>query len=258
MSHFIVGVIIPNTIEARQLENHLNKILAKYDENLKVPEYEKKCYCVGYQAEQVGEEAANKAEGTWQDRRDLWNKSDVYMAFSEEKRHVWDDEDITAAWEQFNKQWRADHDGVKWAVARSQSDYQKPSPTCEDCHGSGTVTSTYNPLSKWDWWSIGGRWDGALIEDRVGNSNSPDRMRTHEHIRNVVPLEELVQRAEAGNLFTFYAVITPDGEWHGRGNMGWFGMSSDKMPTESWETLSLDAYRKYAEGHDIVLIDMHI
>lgn len=23
--------------------------------------------------------------------------------------------------------------------------------------------STYNPLSKWDWWSIGGRWKGELI-----------------------------------------------------------------------------------------------
>jgi hypothetical protein len=48
---------------------------------------------------------------------------------------------------------------------------------CNDCDGTGTLTceqhgidnegpyymSTYNPKSKWDWYSLGGRWEGTFI-----------------------------------------------------------------------------------------------
>src|SRR5439155_2088993 len=38
--------------------------------------------------------------------------------------------------------------------------HKKPNPDCEDCKGSGVRQTTYNPKSKWDWWVVGGRWDG--------------------------------------------------------------------------------------------------
>jgi hypothetical protein len=30
-------------------------------------------------------------------------------------------------------------------------------PKCGECKGTGIYKSTYNPNSKWDWYSIGGR-----------------------------------------------------------------------------------------------------
>ena len=33
----------------------------------------------------------------------------------------------------------------------------------KDSDGKWKVYSTYNPLSKWDWWQVGGRFSGAFI-----------------------------------------------------------------------------------------------
>ena len=49
---------------------------------------------------------------------------------------------------------------------KSTSSWSKvePTPDCEDCNGSGTKVTTYNPASKWDWYQVGGRWEGKLVE----------------------------------------------------------------------------------------------
>lgn len=35
---------------------------------------------------------------------------------------------------------------------------------CESCKGTGVYKTTYNPDSRWDWYSVGGRWSGALSD----------------------------------------------------------------------------------------------
>jgi hypothetical protein len=67
---------------------------------------------------------------------------------------------------------------------------------------------TYNPKSKWDYYSVGGRYDGSIPG-------------------NVCPVRDLPEDV------TCFAIVTPDGEWHERGKLGWFGMVSDKSDT--WE-----------------------
>lgn len=37
---------------------------------------------------------------------------------------------------------------------------QKPDPVCRECYGTGSRSTTYNPKSKWDWYTVGGRWLG--------------------------------------------------------------------------------------------------
>lgn len=96
--------------------------------------------------------------------------------------------------------------------------------TCEECGGTGVETVTYNPQSKWDWFRIGGRWDGVVcrleeIDDKMGGFNFGDEFRTVE--RNAQAVSELAED------FTCRAVVTPDGEWHEQSTMGWFGLSSD-------------------------------
>lgn len=59
--------------------------------------------------------------------------------------------------------------------------------------------------------------------------------------------------------FSTYAVITPDGNWHSPGEMGWFGFSSDKYDDKikfenDFKVNFLDPYKdKY-----IVIVDCHI
>lgn len=94
----------------------------------------------------------------------------------------------------------------------------------------GNITSTYNKDAKWDWYKIGGRWDGEM-----GNDD------------NTTLVSELPED------FKTFAVVTPDGKWHGRGNMGWWGIVSDEDETYNFNKV-IEPYQDY----DCVLVDCHI
>jgi hypothetical protein len=82
--------------------------------------------------------------------------------------------------------------------------------------------STYNPLSKYDYYTI--------VKSGFEKSGLPD--------------------------FIPYAFVTPDGEWHSRGRMGWWAMSFDDMPDEEWEEIWKDTVKNY-KGK-FTWIDCHI
>ena len=105
---------------------------------------------------------------------------------------------------------------------------------CEECEGSGIYLSTYNEASKWDWYEIGGRWQGELSEN-----NSPDV----EFVRDI--------RKE----FEPFAFVTPDYEWHERARMGWWATTTDDNDgfAEEWKS-ALKTYN----NHVAVLLDCHI
>lgn len=126
----------------------------------------------------------------------------------------------------------------------------------EEISEDGGIYSTYNPNSKWDWYDIGGRWKNMLI---VGKSNDIkdckyvnsakvknikwDLMK-EESQKNMKPYEKYIEESyypkeyvkekfptEQSYInymtnFSTYAVLTPDGEWHEPGRMGWWGISS--------------------------------
>lgn len=91
----------------------------------------------------------------------------------------------------------------------------------------------YNPDSKWDWWEIGGRWRGAL--------NGQD----------IAPISELEPDAQ------FYALVTPSGEWHAKGRMGWFGMSQSEQDPDRWAAERAELLSGHAD-HLIAVVDCHI
>ena len=97
--------------------------------------------------------------------------------------------------------------------------------------------STYNPKAKWDWYEIGGRWDG------------------HYGQGNLIPLADLREVDPS------FAVVLPDGTWHERGNMGWFAAVTNEIPGDDWankfETL-IAPYRDPRQGAIAVLVDCHI
>lgn len=155
---------------------------------------------------------------------------------------------------------------------------------------NGDLYSTYNPDSKWDWWTVGGRFSGQLKDKRTGEEVSEGYMRDLEfamdkeeykrslewwktHIDNgntedMIVKPEYYQRlyrdaetyARFSSTFNTYAVVTPDGEWHAPGEVGYFGVSSES------EDEAREWYEKYEErfikGADpdwyLTIVDCHI
>lgn len=122
------------------------------------------------------------------------------------------------------------------------------------CGGTGKVMTTYNPHSKWDWWVIGGRWDGDLagaeqLDDGQGGFNFGDEFHTVE--RNVVRL------ADSKPSGAPYAFLTPEGEWVAKGEMGWWGISHGDAEAEEWEDTWTKVRQEYGENFAVQL-DCHI
>ena len=157
----------------------------------------------------------------------------------------------------------------------------------------GNILSTFNKESRWDWWVIGGRFSGMLLKDgehvdagRVGDLEfPPDREAyecalrfwdvvvdhkpaaegerfqsryTEQYYRDFYGDRETYARFQGQ--FSTFAVITPDGEWHERGRMGWWGCASETPEgVREWE----DAYkRRFLDTADpdwfVAIVDCHI
>jgi len=108
----------------------------------------------------------------------------------------------------------------------------------------GNLLSIYKPDSKWDWYAIGGRWEGMLTT-KEGACTDQARL-------NMLDLN-------SEEFFTF-AVITEDGLWHEKGEMYFFGNSSEtEEEAEEWKKTYWDRFIKTLSG-DILLtvVDCHI
>ena len=176
----------------------------------------------------------------------------------------------------------------------------------------GNPMTTYNPNSKWDWYSIGGRCagllkakegkhgegsafhanpriDGKFDSARVGDIDfSMDMDKYNKAIRywEVVvekqPLKENENSDDFDNWyrdgyyedyyrdketyakimasFVTYAVVSPDGEWFSKGDMGYWGCSSETAD----ESLNWDLHYKerFIDTADpdwtLTIVDCHI
>ena len=104
----------------------------------------------------------------------------------------------------------------------------------------GNLLSTYNPKSKWDWYSVGGRWSGGLTMIDGTEVNACDVCMI-DWLKTPVP----------------FAFVTPDGEWHERGEMGWWATVTNEKEQSGWE----DEFRKAIAdlvGAYVTLVDCHI
>lgn len=190
----------------------------------------------------------------------------------------------------------------------------------------GDIYTTYNPNSKWDWYSIGGRFDGKLeltddgIEEAINYHRNPQwfidlpREEQVEYVKwsSAAPIkyikwftrlsekdkgelkrwweinidgDELKDGEEKDEYFfwnpewfkrrykdadtyikvkemtTFFAVLTPDGEWHEPSKMGWFACTDGEPEDElQWD---LDFYENFIKPNldsDLIctVVDCHI
>ena len=113
-------------------------------------------------------------------------------------------------------------------------------------------TTTRNPKSKWDWWRIGGRWDGAVRNNRRYSQEGYNFSSAHEELKNnVLPAKELDHK------LIVHAVVTPDGQWHEKGHMGWFAVVRDEKENDTWDEEVIQLIRSHQDCM-IVGLDCHI
>lgn len=164
----------------------------------------------------------------------------------------------------------------------------------ENLDGEDNLLSTYNPNSKWDWYEVGGRWsrllktkngynvDSCLVKDldlTLDKEAYEKAIRfwelvvEHQQLRdgeekpfNLYKEEYYIKRYETKENYakkmstlSTYAVLTPDGEWHEPGRMGWWGMShADHNSEKAWD----EGYEKFlqeaAPNWKITIVDCHI
>jgi len=119
--------------------------------------------------------------------------------------------------------------------------------------------SERNPQSKWDWYVVGGRWDRGL--------------------RNVIPVKKALDKLAPPEAYNekgewvdgawehYYslghltprAIVDPDGGWHEKGRMGWFGISEGDR--SDWPQRVETLLRRVAEERPktvAVVVDFHI
>lgn len=295
MSHFPVAVIT----KGKPTEAVLAAMLAPYDESKEVLHFTSRADLI----KQKRKEISDFVESNY--ARYLTNK-EKYIAECTNESHI---KYIT---EEFPKK-------LLWTDEECYQDaikYTEKEDICKD----GSVRSTYNPDSKWDWYQVGGRWaglltvragtphelgekswtwddknpyksegnivkcDSARIKDLVFLDKEKDAQRarrfwelyvegdepqndeerdmikwawyTKEYFLETYKDKETYIRCESA--FCTYAVITKDGKWLAKGEMGWFGMSKDN-DVVAWH----DGYQKLvlddAEEDDyITIVDCHI
>lgn len=202
----------------------------------------------------------------------------------------------------------------------SEDDYVAASCDYEIDKETGKRGYWENPNRKWDWYVVGGRWDGLLlckdgtrknvakvkdvffIQDQAISGTDPiediHRFAGGEELIKGYRVPELlvpeiktvvdqarkdwneVMSAESGYpegylsklygseddyvkemvTISTYAVLTPDGKWHERGQMGWFGMSSEtEEEGKAFDDSYYENFIKNANpNHYLILVDCHI
>lgn len=224
MSHFTVGVIVPRKrvvsngcVDSDKVRAVVEKLLAPYDEGTNVAPY------VSFTPESV--KAKNEEK--------IAKYAAIVEAKDEKYNLAYVERELLELRGQTPEQWYAEE--LKYH---------------EDFNEKGEPLSTYNPNSKWDWWVIGGRWNGWLHEVH----EEQERLPKDDSVANNVATPALcLERNKIP-----YSLVTPDGVWHDKGRMGWWGISTDE--DEKWPQKVKEIYEKYSgkPEHLVVLVDCHI
>ena len=211
MSHFCVYVF-------HDENTTVDKLLAPYDENIELSPY------VLYTKEQ----AIAKVRSEIEDFKNRIYKE--YLADPDKYKENWghNKNHIDYIENEFPKK-------LNWTDEECYEDIAKWRREDGMVAEDGSILSTYNPKSKWDWYQVGGRWRGRIPGDEVKMSE-----------------------VDIDKINTPYAFVTPDGEWVERGEMGWFGISSNEMNEDEWDA----KFREYLKTLDkdiiLTLVDCHI
>ena len=180
--HWLTLVLIPS--DTQDVEEKVAELLSPPQER-EFPEYPVACACIGSVARIHGYDAVDQTP----DGKELLKRL----------------QDARSTGDQTTKaQVLRQRSDAADAVARTHLLYRKPDPDCDVCPGTGVWLASRNPAEHWDYWSIGGRWDGVLL----GKPRGDDVDGTMRLDDNCVPVTQLPPGLMPP------AIVTPDGLWH--------------------------------------------
>ena len=248
MSHFVVLVVVP-----KDHEDTVERLLAPYDENTEVEEHEESCYCINLKAITDAKTEAEKIFGNiYNIERSVYDRDDIKGLLkrrSELFEHkleepLSEDEklllnNLDSIIKQEIKIAGQPYEDYKNKILNEHPLKDKPNHDCNSCKGTGVVMTTSNPNSKWDWCEEGGRWYDFL---NLGS--------------NVAPVPEIIKALKDLNAGVF-AIVTPDGKWHEKGEMGWWATTSNE--NENWDVDMFNILEDYNSDEYVgVTIDCHV
>lgn len=269
MSHFVVGVITQKDANYDTLEG----MLAPYDENLECDFKDL--------TEKYIDEYTNDTRKMY-----LTPDGDLIYEYSS-KIPMKQKEGSTFSWEKerdIPEDWKEVEIPLK-DIYPNLTEYVRE---CQDVTLDGKWGYYYNAKSKWDWWTIGGRWSGYFDgRDTINVQDFNTGINLEAYNEALQEWKDWEDGKEVENFrLTFYkpefiydfyknaetfariqatpymrAVITPDGGWHEVGEMGWWGCS-DETGEEMIDWIDHFAERfilPYSNGdYEITAVDCHI
>ena len=229
--------------------------LAPFNEAIEVDAYQDACYCIGLVAKVYGRAMAEKKYKPFEQLRK------EYHAMNADKR---------PAWEEHIKPYVQ----IEEKHEKAHALYNKPDPHCKECDGSGKRETRYNPDSKWDWYSLGGRWFGywklklaakksinikKFLGDPGTGDNKPlfDVDMARKKDIDFESMKEILRKQKEGRSIATFAVLM-DGEWYERGNMGWWGMIANEKGKDVWEGEFWKLIEKLPPNTWLSVYDCHI
>lgn len=238
MSHFSVNAIIPNKVfnaanREENVKSFIDSQLEKFYESLETPRY------VEYTKEQLIAKQKKETEDY---------KNSTYAEYL--KDPIAYEKDCKNP----NHLAYLKNDFPKKLTYTDEQHYEEAIRyyEAEDIGNDGEVYSESNPNSKWDWYRVGGRWAGWLQnrQEELTTDNGFN-FGTQENVSdNYCTIKEATEK----KLIPF-AIVTPDGEWHEKAQMGWFAITINE--NDNWDNEAIKIYNNYPEDY-VVCVDCHI
>jgi hypothetical protein len=242
VSHFVTLVILPEGTAIETVEAVTAQLLEPYSADRPVKPYEMQCPCVGVDARLMVEAEVNKKFNVNKIR-------EQFKRLPEEERTESKLAVLLAPRNQLRERLFTAHP-LK----------EQPKAKCKMCHGTGKMVTHINPVSKWDWWVIGGRWDGwifgperqeASSDNKGGYNFGNEHHRPENNCRRVdeIPIDN--------PFYLPFAVVTPESEWFEQGEMGMWAVVVNGMSDDDWHQTVKAILAKYP-NHLAVAVDCHL
>lgn len=194
MSHFSVYVFVPPGYHtANAVESKVTDMMQPYGEDGETEQQEEDCNC-------VGEKAYNEVMA--QVDKEFGNIESLKEKFKQEKGYT-----PAGHWADWNE-FLTPRTKRMSELSLAHPLYNKPLPNCPECQGSGKRYIDVLVDQQYDWYTIGGRYAGALRDE--GYFPSEERDQYDDNIKaNARKVSKITENAPVP-----YAIVTPDGAWH--------------------------------------------
>lgn len=249
MSHYTVAIILDKNIDESSINEAVEQALAPYDENMET------------------------------ERRLIKTKDDIISGLlaTREEYELLFRELLNIGREAFSEKYnewlfhRVERMNSGLSDTEMFADYQS-GYSSDEFDEEGNQYSTYNENSKWDWWTVGGRWpsliNGKLDYARVKDINfnaTNSKSRAREEYRGEPFFKKEFKSFEkfyALSKYTItYAVLdSKNDDWIEPGVVGWFASTDETRSSRiEYYKRCQEVFTKEVDPDDwVVIVDCHI